>query len=255
MLRATDEPQRRTLPLMALAEPTTPPPYRPHIGPTRQYMRDIVLGVNDGLVSIFLLVVGVVGGGLQPREVLLAGLTGALAGAISMAAGEYIATKSQEEVFDSEMELEREHIKFHRERELDEIREMFGDMGLPADHVEQVVAALNDDDEALIKTMMALEFGVVEAERRKPIRAAVFSGLLFVAGSLPSLIPFMVVTTTHSGLLLGGIGAGAALFAVGAAKTVSTGKNPWVSGAENVAIAAAGAGISYLVGSLYNAYA
>jgi VIT1/CCC1 family predicted Fe2+/Mn2+ transporter len=231
------------------------PPYRPHIGPTRQYMRDIVLGVNDGLVSIFLLVVGVVGGGLRPREVLLAGLTGAIAGAISMAAGEYVATKSQEEVFDAEMKLEREHIRYHRQVELGEIRDMFGDMGLPAAQVEDVVTALDADDEALIKTMMALEFGVVEGERRKPIRAAVFSGLLFIAGSLPSLLPFVFVTTTAAGLVAGGIGAGIALFGVGALKTVSTGKNPWVSGAENVAIAAAGAGVSYLVGSLYNSYA
>jgi len=239
---------------MAVADTTITPPYRPHIGPTRQYMRDIVLGVNDGLVSIFLLVVGVVGGGLRPREVLLAGLTGAVAGAISMAAGEYIATKSQEEVFDSEMELEREHIQYHRPHELAEIREMFGAMGLPTDQVEDVVRALDDDDEALIKTMMAIEFGVVETERRKPLRAAFYSGLLFIAGSLPSLIPFMLVSTAASGLVAGGIGAGIALFAVGALKTVSTRKNPWVSGIENVAIAAAGAGISYLVGSLYNAY-
>ena len=240
---------------MAVTDSTETIPYRPHIGPTRQYMRDIVLGVNDGLVSIFLLVVGVVGGGLKPREVLLAGLTGAIAGAISMAAGEYIATKSQEEVFDAELALEREHIRFHRGVELGEIREMFTDMGLPHEQVEHVVAALDNDDEALIKTMMALEFGVVEAERRKPVRAALFSGLLFVAGALPSLIPFVIVTTTTAGLVAGGIGAGIALFAVGAAKTVSTGKNPWLSGAENVAIAAAGAGISYLVGSLYNSYA
>ncbi|MEX1208218.1 MAG: VIT1/CCC1 transporter family protein [Acidimicrobiia bacterium] len=231
------------------------PPYRPHVGATRQYMRDIVLGVNDGLVSIFLLVVGVVGGGLATREVLLAGLTGGLAGAISMAAGEYIATKSQEEVFDSEMELEREHILHHRAKELDEIREMFGDMGLPPTQVEDVVAALDADDEALIKAMMALEFGVVEEERRSPYRAAVYSGLLFVAGSLPTVLPFVFVESTGHGLLFAGIGAGIALFAVGAAKTITTRKNPIWSGLENVAIAAVGAGLAYAVGSAYNAFA
>jgi vacuolar iron transporter family protein len=231
------------------------PPYRPHIGATRQYMRDIVLGVNDGLVSIFLLVVGVVSGGLATREVLLAALTGGLAGAISMAAGEYIATKSQEEVFDSEMELEREHLMYHRDRELDEIREMFGDMGLPPTQVEDVVTALDADDDSLIKVMMALEFGVVEEERRSPYRAAVYSGLLFVAGSLPSVLPFVFVESAGLGLLLAGIGAGIALFAVGALKTVSTGKNPIWSGLENMAIAAVGAGLAYAVGSAYNALA
>ena len=82
--------------------------YEPHIGASRQYMRDIILGVNDGLVSTFLLVSGVVGGGLSSTDVLLTGVAGALAGMISMAIGEYLATKSQEEVFDAELALEAE---------------------------------------------------------------------------------------------------------------------------------------------------
>lgn len=229
--------------------------YRPHIGPTRQYMRDIVLGVNDGLVSIFLLVAGVVGGGLAAREVLLAGLAAAVAGAVSMAAGEYIATKSQEEVFDSERELEIEHMQYHRERELDEFREMFGDMGLPSAEVEQVVNALDRDDDAFLNTMMALEFGVVEEERRSPYAAATYSGLLFLAGSLPSLLPFFFVDTTVLGLTIAAIGSGVALFAVGVAKTYVTRKSWLWAGTENVLIAGAGAVIAYGVGSLYDAWA
>ena len=69
-----------------------------HLGPSRQYWRDIILGVNDGLVSTFLLVTGVAGGGMRSRDILLTAIAGALAGAVSMAAGEYIATKSQNEV-------------------------------------------------------------------------------------------------------------------------------------------------------------
>lgn len=218
-------------------------------------MRDIVLGVNDGLVSIFLLVVGVVGGGLASREVLLAGLAAAAAGAISMAAGEYIATKSQEQVFDSEMELEREHIQYHRHIELDEIREMFGDMGMPEPEVERIVATLDRDDEALLKVMMALEFGVVEEERRSPLTAAFLSGLLFLTGSAPSVLPFVFVDSTGLGLFIAAVGAGIALFAVGVAKTFATRKNPIWSGMENVLIATAGALISYAIGSIYNTYA
>jgi VIT1/CCC1 family predicted Fe2+/Mn2+ transporter len=230
-------------------------PYRPHVGTGRQYIRDIVLGVNDGLVSIFLLVVGVVGGGLAAREVLLAGLAAAAAGAISMAAGEYIATKSQEEVFDSERELEIEHMQYHRARELDEFREMFGDMGLPPDEVERVVHALDQDDEAFLKTMMALEFGVVDEERRSPYTAAALSGLLFLAGSLPTLLPFFFVESTGFGLFLAAIFSGLGLFAVGVAKTYVTRKNPFWAGIENVLIATAGALIAYGVGALYDTYA
>ena len=80
--------------------------YEPHIGASRQYMRDIILGVNDGLVSTFLLVSGVVGGGMTSAQVLLTGVAGAIAGMISMGTGEYLATKSQDEVFAAEMELD-----------------------------------------------------------------------------------------------------------------------------------------------------
>lgn len=229
--------------------------YREHVGPSRQYMRDIILGVNDGLVSVFLLVAGVVGGGLGSRDVLLAGLAAAAAGAISMAAGEYIATKSQEEVFDSERELEIEHLQYHREHEKQEIRDMFGDMGLPGDDVEHIVEALDRDDDAFLKTMMALEFGVVDEERRSPYTAAALSGMLFLLGSLPSVIPFFFVESTGLGLFIAAIGSGIALFIVGVLKTFVTRKSWLWAGTENVLIATAGAIVSYGVGSLYNSYA
>jgi VIT1/CCC1 family predicted Fe2+/Mn2+ transporter len=104
--------------------------YTPHIGESRQYWRDIILGVNDGLVSMFLLVAGVVGGGLNAAQILLKAIAGAVAGAISMAAGEYLATKSQDEVLEAELVLERTHIRDFRGAELDQLREMFTDMGL-----------------------------------------------------------------------------------------------------------------------------
>lgn len=227
--------------------------YRPHVGATRQYMRDIILGVNDGLVSIFLLVVGVVGGGLTTEQILLTGVAAAIAGAVSMASGEYIATKSQEQVFDREMELEKEHLQYHREVERQEIRDMFGDLGFEPEDAERIVEIVDADDKAFLKVMMALEFGVVDTERRSPITAAVMSGLLFLAGALPSILPFAFVESPTIGLLIAAIGSGIALFAVGALKTVVTNTNPIVSGMENVALAAAGAAVSYGVGSLFDA--
>ena len=86
------------------------PAHVEHLGASREYWRDIILGVNDGRVSMSLLVAGVVGGALDTRTVLLTGVAGAIAGSISMGVGEYIATKAQEEVFHGEVALEREHI-------------------------------------------------------------------------------------------------------------------------------------------------
>jgi VIT1/CCC1 family predicted Fe2+/Mn2+ transporter len=229
--------------------------YEPHVGATRQYMRDIILGVNDGLVSMFLLVVGVVGGGLTSRQVLLAALAGAVAGAVSMAAGEYIATKSQEEVFDREEALERKHLRYHRQAEKQEIRDMFGEMGLPAADVEHIVTSLDRDDEAFLKVMMALEFGVVAEERRAPLTAATYSGLLFIAGSLPSTLPFAFCTSPYFGLYIAASIASVALLTVGALKTLITHGSAIRSATENLLIAAAGAGLSWLIGSLVGTYA
>jgi len=226
--------------------------YRPHVGPTRQYMRDIILGVNDGLVSIFLLIVGVVGGGLTTQQILLAGVAASIAGAVSMASGEYIATKSQEQVFDWEMKLEKEHLQYHREIERQEIRDMFGELGFAAPDAERIVEIVDADDEAFLQVMMALEFGVVDTERRSPIAAMLMSGLLFFTGSLPSILPFVFVDDPHTGLLIAAIGSGIGLFAVGALKTVVTRTDPIVAGLENVGVAAAGAAVAYGVGTLFD---
>jgi len=223
--------------------------YEPHIGETRQYWRDIILGVNDGLVSIFLLVVGVVGGGLDTEQVLLTALAGAVAGAISMAAGEYLATKSQDEVLEAELRLERVHIRDHRDRELDQLREMFGDMGIHTDDVETVVAAFDRSDDAILNAMKALEFGFVDSERRSPYRAMAASGLLFLAGSLPSLVPFLMFDSATVALTWATILALTGLFLVGVVKA-RVAKHSWLrSGLENMAIAGLGGGLAWLIGN------
>ncbi len=245
-----------TLDAMSVVESQQPPaeeipPYRPHQGPHRQYIRDIVLGVNDGLVSIFLLVAGVVAAGFAADDVVVAAVAAAIAGAISMAAGEYIATKSQDEVFQGEMELEREHLRYHRERELDELREMFSDMGLDHDDVERVVSSLDQDEESLMKVMMALEFGFLETERRRPAMAMLASGGLFLAGSLPPTLPFVFLDSPDVGLAVSAVLSGLSLILVGIAKTFATRGNPWFAGAENLAIGVAGGAAAYAIGSFF----
>jgi VIT1/CCC1 family predicted Fe2+/Mn2+ transporter len=230
-----------------------PDGYVPHIGATRQYMRDIILGVNDGLVSTFLLVSGVVGGGLDATDVLLTGIAGAIAGAISMSIGEYIATKSQEEVFEAELLLEREHLKDHREHERDQLKAMLADIGLAGDDLDTVVDIIDADDDAMLNMHAALEFGIVDTERRNPIAAAFFSGLLFISGALPSVLPFVFADDTGFGLLLAGILTGIGLIIVGAVKTLHTGKNPVISAVENFSFGMAGGFLAYVVGRVFDA--
>ena len=224
------------------------PAFTEHLGKHRQYWRDIILGVNDGLVSMFLLVAGVVGGGMATRNILLTGVAGAIAGAVSMAAGEYMATKSQDEVFQGEIDLEREHIRDHREDELHELRDLLEGIGLNGDLREEVVQHFNQDDESILKVMTALEFGVIEEERRSAYAAAGMSGGLFLLGAAPSVIPFAIVTTPGPGLVAAGIGSVTGLLIVGAIKTWATRGKPLRAAMENLLIAGAGGVLAYWVG-------
>ena len=226
-------------------------PYEPHVGQSRQYWRDIILGVNDGLVSTVLLVAVVVGGGLTTEQVLLTAIGGAIAGAISMAAGEYLATKSQTEVLTREIQLERDHIRDHREMEVLQLRDMLGDLGIDGAELSEAVAIFSSNDEVLLNSMKVMEFGMVDSEERSPYAAMVASGLLFLAGSLPAVLPFVFVDSAQAGLAIAGVLTAIGLFAVGAVKSMVTKTNPIGAGFENLAIAGVGGVLAYFVGYLF----
>jgi VIT1/CCC1 family predicted Fe2+/Mn2+ transporter len=230
----------------------TSPSFTQHLGRNRPYLRDAILGANDGLVSMLLLVAGVVGGGLSSRNVLLTGIAGAVAGAISMAAGEYMATKSQDELFQGEIGLERAHIRDHREAELNELRDLLGAIGLEGDTREQVVDYFSRDDRSLLHVMTAIEFGVVETERRKPHVAGLLSGLLVTVGSLPAVLPFVFVNSTRAALVVAAGFTVAGLLAVGAVKTWATRGRPLRAAIENLLVAALGGSLAYGVGVLFD---
>ena len=226
-------------------------PYEPHVGTSRQYWRDIILGVNDGLVSTILLVAVVVGGGLTTTQVLLTAVGGAIAGAISMAAGEYLATKSQTEVLARELKLERDHIRDHRDMEVNQLREMLEELAIDGDDLETAVDILSRDDERLLNSMKVLEFGMVDSEERSPAAAMGVSGLTFLAGALPSVIPFMLVDSPGAGLAIAGVLTAIGLYVVGAAKSVVTKTNAVAAGLENLGIAGVGGVLAYWVGWLF----
>jgi VIT1/CCC1 family predicted Fe2+/Mn2+ transporter len=222
--------------------------YEPHVGTTRQYWRDIILGVNDGLVSTFLLVAGVVGGGLDASQVLLTAVAGAIAGATSMAAGEYLATKSQEEVFDSEIALERVHIQHFRQDEVAQLEGFFTEVGLEGPDLDSATALFSKDDEVLLNVMKVFEFGIADRERRSPYLAAAFSGFLFLLGSLTSVIPFTLDVTPPQGLFGAAVLTSIVLFVVGVAKTRVTKTRPIRAGLENLVIAGVGGAVAFAIG-------
>ena len=228
----------------------TTPAYVPHIGESRQYWRDIILGVNDGLVSTFLLVAGVTGGGLGTTAVLLTAIAGSIAGSISMGAGEFLATETQEEVFDREVEIEKQHIEHHRQQEVDQLYDYFRAMEIDEEDIETAVAIFAKKDATILETMKRLEFGLVDEERRSPTTAMLASGGLFLLGSLTSVVPFFFVESAETGLILAAVVTALGLFAVGAGKTRVTGTNPIGAGLKNLLIAGIGGVVAFVIGSL-----
>lgn len=235
-----------------------PPPLAStqHLGGSRQYWRDIILGVNDGLVSTFLLVAGVAGGGLSSADILLTAIAGALAGAVSMCAGEYVATKSQNEVMEGEITLEKMHVNLYIEDEISELGELLEVIGIRKEDEglrQQLLDHYRADPPALLKIMTALEFGVINAEVRSPLMAGFTSCLLFVVGSLPSVLPFIFSGDKPiNGLIAAAVITTAALMVVGGIKTWATRGNCVTASIENLVIAGFGGAFAYGVGVMFD---
>jgi vacuolar iron transporter family protein len=238
------------------AQPTPEEILRKHLGQHRQYWRDIILGVNDGLVSTFLLAAGVVGGGLSSTGILQTVFSGALAGAISMCAGEYVATKSQNEVIEGEICLEGLHVRYCLREEIEELQNLFGLIGIDDESVDlriQLSDYYQNNPDALLKIMTALEFGVLSRERRSPIAAGLTSCGLFFLGSLPSVIPFAFPRSSPLHALIEACALTTfCLLIVGAVKTWASRGSCLTASLENLAIASVGGALSYGVGILFS---
>ncbi|CAB9512299.1 Vacuolar iron transporter 1 [Seminavis robusta] len=241
---------------LLLAEEADPddPAMAEHLGDSRQYWRDIILGVNDGLVSTFLLVAGVAGGGLSTLDILLTAIAGAVAGAVSMCAGEYVATKSQNEVIDGEIKMEEKHIqKYPREelREVAPLLELIGITDMDRSLQKQLVKHYAKDRDALLQLMVVLELGFLEDEQRSPVKAGFVSFFLFIAGAIPSVLPFTIdgIDPT-SGLIVAAVATSTALLIVGAVKTWASKGNCFSAALENLIVAGFGGAIAYCTGLL-----
>jgi VIT1/CCC1 family predicted Fe2+/Mn2+ transporter len=165
-----------------------------------------------------------------------------------MAAGEYLATKSQDQVLEAELVLERTHIRDFRGAELEQLREMFTDMGLLADDVDTVVDAFDRSDEAILNAMKSLEFGVVDSEKRSPYMAMAISGVLFLAGSTPSVVPFAFGLRPAVGLAIASVLSLLGLFLVGVVKARVVDAGRIRSGLENLVIAGVGGVLAWFIG-------
>jgi len=217
----------------------------------RNYVRDLILGFSDGLVSVYAAVAGVAAAVLardDTASVLVAGLAFGVAGALSMGLGEYLSTKSQAEYYAAEAAREREHIRKYRDLEEQEVREMLSKKGYPADVVETLTRAIVEDEDRFVDFMMREEFGVGEESGRSPWIAMGLVMVAFVVGAVFPVAPFAFPIGVANALGLASVLSVAALFAAGAVKGGVSGLKWWKQGAEMTLIGVAAAAVTFAVG-------
>lgn len=213
-----------------------------------RWMRDVILGANDGFVSILGLVSGVAAATHDSKAVVLAGVAGAIAAAISMALGNYISIKSQMEVYNAEIEREKREIRELPEVEEQEIRELYAKKGFRGRELEMVVNRITSDEKVWLQVMMEEELGLKQESMGAPVKSAAFTGVAFAIAAAFPIAPFLLMPAEKA-LLLSVVFTLIALFAVGAAKTFFTKSSALKSGIEMVAVGAAASAVTYVIGS------
>ena len=213
-------------------------------------LRAAVLGANDGLCSNLSLVMGVVGAAVDSTGILLTGLAGMLAGACSMALGEWVSVTSSHELEQREIRIEASELAEDPEGEGEELKLIYEAKGLGANEADAMVARLLKDRSSALDALAREELGIDPTERGGSAReAAMSSFVLFTIGAVVPIIPFLVARGIRAVMASLAVSA-LALFGIGAAITLFTGMPVWRSGGRQLLLGLAAAGVTYGVGRL-----
>ena len=213
-------------------------------------LRAAVLGADDGLVSNLSLVMGVAGATEGGHAIVIAGFAGLLAGAFSMALGEWISVKSSQELLERQIEIEMEEIENNPEEEFQEIILMNRAKGMNEQEARKVAEALFSDKDNMQNMLVREELGLNPDELKGSAwEAAITSFLLFVTGAIIPLAPFFFFIG-RTAIFVSGLVSTIALFAIGAAITLITGKPMFKSGMRQVIIGLAAAAVTFSIGRL-----
>ncbi len=213
-------------------------------------LRAAVFGINDGLVSNASLILGVAGANTDPRVVLLTGIAGMCAGAFAMAAGVDVSVRSQRELFEYQIGLERAELKEYPDAEAQELALIYKAKGLSGGEAERVAKKLVADPEHALDTLAREELGLNPDELGSPWGAAISSFLSFALGAAIPLLPFVLGAGARALPIAAGLTA-VALFAVGATLSLFTGRAAAASGARMLLLGGLAAAVTFAVGKLF----
>jgi VIT1/CCC1 family predicted Fe2+/Mn2+ transporter len=209
------------------------------------WLRPAVFGAMDGLVTNIALVAGVGAAGASPRFIVLTGLAGLVAGAFSMAMGEYASVKTQNEQVDREWRREINEIRNNSEMEQLELAHMLADMGMTEQTALSAAREIHADPERAALVHVTQELGLDPTDKPSPKVAALSSFLTFSTGALVPLIPFLLgYASLAAGLMVGAVG----LLVAGGLASLATNQSWWWSAVRQLLFGTVAAGATYLVG-------
>ncbi len=211
------------------------------------WLRAGVFGAMDGLVTNIALVAGVGGGGADRQTIILTGMAGLVAGAFSMALGEFASVDTQNDALANEVRVERDEIRRNPKAEQAELTQMYVEMGLSRETAEAVSREVSADPELAVKVHITQELGLDPDDQPSPWTAAFSS---FVAFSIGGVFPLVTYLLGYSSLALALAVGAVGLFVAGALTSRFTTRSWWLSGLRQLMFGAIAAGATYVVGML-----
>ena len=217
-----------------------------HVGGSGGYLRSVVYGFNDGLTANFGLVAGVIGADVAPHIVIISGVAGAIADALSMGSSGYLAAKSEAEVQAHQIDMERHEMRLMPDLEEEELALIYEAKGLPPDRARETARAMMQDPSQALDAMVREELNIHPAELA-PLKDGVVTGTSTAIGAFIPIAPFFVLdhgTAVWTALAISML----AHFAIGAARSMFTGRSVWASGRDMFVVGFGVAAVGYLIG-------
>jgi VIT1/CCC1 family predicted Fe2+/Mn2+ transporter/rubrerythrin len=219
-----------------------------HTGGAGGMLRSIVYGFNDGLTANFGLVAGVVGANVGPQIVIISGVAGALADALSMGSSGYLAAKSEQEVHAHQIEMERHEMRLMPDLEEEELALIYEAKGLPKDRAQETARHMMQDPAQALNAMVREELNIHPAELA-PLKDGVVTGTATAVGAFIPIAPFLVME--HASAVWVSLAVSMlAHFAIGAARSLFTGRGIWASGRDMFIVGFGVAAVGYLLGEV-----
>jgi VIT1/CCC1 family predicted Fe2+/Mn2+ transporter/rubrerythrin len=219
-----------------------------HVGGSGGYLRSIVYGFNDGLTANFGLVAGVIGASVAPHIVIISGVAGAIADALSMGSSGYLAAKSEAEVQAHQIEMERHEMRLMPDLEEEELAIIFESKGLTPERARETAKTMMKDPSQALDAMVREELNIHPADLA-PLKDGVVTGTATAVGALIPIVPFLMLE--HGAAVWMSLAVSMlAHFAIGAARSLFTGRSVWASGRDMFVVGFGVAAVGYFIGEL-----